>query len=150
MKHSDQQRVNKIYEYASKLTEYVRNNDITREALMTDFSLQWLVTTPLYNIGEHAYNLSAEYKAEHDEIPWSMISGLRHRLVHDYDGTNWEMISEVVFDDIPELLIQLEKRGRRVIYGEFAHRRSLMQRRMTDEGRIDQRSAPTNVAVYGQ
>ena len=109
MKHSDQQRVNKIYEYASKLTEYVRNNDITREALMTDFSLQWLVTTPLYNIGEHAYNLSAEYKAEHDEIPWSMISGLRHRLVHDYDGTNWEMISEVVFDDIPELLIQLEK-----------------------------------------
>ena len=109
MKHFDQQRVNKIYEYASKLTEYVRNNDITREALMTDFSLQWLVTTPLYNIGEHAYNLSAEYKAEHDEIPWSMISGLRHRLVHDYDGTNWEMISEVVFDDIPELLIQLEK-----------------------------------------
>ena len=109
MKHSDQQRVNKIYEYASKLTEYVRNNDITREALMTDFSLQWLVTTPLYNIGEYAYNLSKEYKAEHDDVPWSMISGLRHRLVHDYDGTNWEMISEVVFDDIPELLIQLEK-----------------------------------------
>ena len=109
MKHSDQQRVNKIYEYASKLTEYVRNNDITREALMTDFSLQWLVTTPLYNIGEQAYNLSAEYKAEHDEIPWSMISGLRHRLVHDYDGTNWEMIVEVVFDDIPVLLKQLEK-----------------------------------------
>ena len=39
MKHSDQQRVNKIYEYASKLTEYVRNNNITREALLTDFSL---------------------------------------------------------------------------------------------------------------
>ena len=38
-----------------------------------------------------------------------MISGLRHRLVHDYDGTNWEMIVEVVFDDIPALLKQLEK-----------------------------------------
>ncbi len=109
MKHSDQQRVNKIYEYASKLTNYVHDNNITREALMADFSLQWLVTTPLYNIGEHAYNLSSEYKAEHDDIPWSMISGLRHRLVHDYDGTNWEMIVEVVFDDIPELLIKLEK-----------------------------------------
>ena len=53
MKNSDQERVNKIYEYASKLTKYVRDNDITREALMTDFSLQWLVTTPLYNIGQH-------------------------------------------------------------------------------------------------
>ena len=109
MKHSDQQRVNKIYEYASKLNQYVKDNNITREALMTDFSLQWLVTTSLYNIGEHAYNLSAEYRAEHDDVSWSMISGLRHRLVHDYDGTNWEMIAEVVFDDIPELLIQLEK-----------------------------------------
>ncbi len=108
MKHSDQQRVNKIYEYASKLTQYVRDNNITREALLTDFSLQWLVTTPLYNIGEHAYNLSAEYKAEHDDVPWPMISGLRHRLVHDYDGTNWEMIVEVVFEDIPALLLQLE------------------------------------------
>ena len=73
MKHSDQQRVNKIYEYASKLNRYVKDNNITREALLTDFSLQWLVTTPLYNIGEHAYNLSAEYRAEHDDVSWSMI-----------------------------------------------------------------------------
>ena len=38
-----------------------------------------------------------------------MISGLRHRLVHDYEGTNWQIIVEVVFEDIPALLVQLEK-----------------------------------------
>ena len=38
-----------------------------------------------------------------------MISGLRHRLVHDYEGTNWQMIVEVVFEDLPALLVQLEK-----------------------------------------
>lgn len=38
-----------------------------------------------------------------------MISGLRHRLVHDYEGTNWQMIVEVVFEDIPTLLVQLEQ-----------------------------------------
>lgn len=38
-----------------------------------------------------------------------MISRLRHRLVHDYEGTNWQMIVEVVFEDIPALLVQLEK-----------------------------------------
>lgn len=38
-----------------------------------------------------------------------MISGLRHRLVHDYEGTNWQMIVEVVFEGIPALLVQLEK-----------------------------------------
>jgi len=109
MKYSDQQRINKIYEYASRLNKYVRDNNIARDTLLTDFSLQWLVTTPLYNIGEHAYNLSSEYKSEHSEIPWPMVSGLRHRLVHDYDGINWNMIVEVVFDELPILVEQLEK-----------------------------------------
>ena len=44
---------------------------------------------------------------EHNEIPWSMISGLRHRLVHDYDGTNWNIIADVVFDELPVLVKQL-------------------------------------------
>ena len=109
MKYSDQQRINKIYEYASRLNKYVRDNNIARDTLLTDFSLQWLVTTPLYNIGEHAYNLSSEYKSEHSEIPWPMVSGLRHRLVHDYDGINWNMIVEVVFDELPILVEKLEK-----------------------------------------
>ncbi|MCD8099190.1 MAG: DUF86 domain-containing protein [Oscillospiraceae bacterium] len=30
-----------------------------------------------------------------------MISGLRHRLVHNYEGTNWSIIVEVVFDELP-------------------------------------------------
>ena len=109
MKYTDRQRLQKIYAYAVQLRTAIQEMNITREALLEDVRLQWLVTTPLYNIGEHAYNLSEEYKAEHDDVPWSMISGLRHLLVHDYDGTNWEMIVEVVFDDIPALLMQLEK-----------------------------------------
>jgi len=71
--------------------------------------LQWLVTTPLYNIGEHVYNLSSEYKKAHDEIPWSMISGLRHRLVHDYDGTNWNIIADVVLKELPILIEQIQR-----------------------------------------
>ena len=29
-----------------------------------------------------------------------MVAGLRHRLVHDYDGINWTIIVEVVFSDL--------------------------------------------------
>ena len=71
--------------------------------------LQWLVTTPLYNIGEHVYNLSKDYKDAHRNIQWAMISGVRHRLVHDYDGTNWNIIADVVFDELPVLIDQLKK-----------------------------------------
>lgn len=109
MRYFDQQRIQKIYEYANRLHHYIEDNHISRAALATDFSLQWLVTTPLYNIGEHAYHISDEYKELHSDIPWYMISGLRHRLVHDYDGTNWNIIVEVVFEEIPLLLKQLEQ-----------------------------------------
>ena len=108
MKYSDKQRIQKIFEYAEKLLSYISENDITKEKLLNDYVLQWLVTTPLYNIGEQVYALSDEYKSAHKDIPWSMISGLRHRLVHDYDGTNWNIISAVVFDELPILLKQLE------------------------------------------
>lgn len=109
MRYTDQQRLQKIYEYGSKLLGYIEANSITKEHLLEDFSLQWLVTTPLYNIGEHTYYLSDGYKAEHNEIPWRIISGLRHRLVHDYDGTNWNIIADVVFEELPGLMKQLEE-----------------------------------------
>lgn len=107
MKYSDKQRIQKICDYAEKPLTHINKNEITRDKLIGDYSLQWLVTTPLYNIGEQVYALSEEYKAKHNDIPWSMISGLRHRLVHDYDGTNWNIIADVVFEELPALLSQL-------------------------------------------
>ena len=109
MKYSDQQRLHKIHEYAVKLCNYIRDNNVNKEAVMTDESLQWLVTTPLYNIGEHVYYLTDEFKNAHNDIQWNVVSGLRHRLVHDYEGTNWSIIVEVLFDDLPVFKNQVEK-----------------------------------------
>ncbi|MCD8365460.1 MAG: DUF86 domain-containing protein [Clostridiales bacterium] len=108
MKYSDEQRIRKILEYSEQLSSYIAEKQISREDLIKEFSLQWLVTTPLYNIGEHAYYLSSDYKKQHNNIPWAMISGLRHRLVHNYDGTNWTIIADVVFNELPELIRQLK------------------------------------------
>ena len=36
-------------------------------------------------------------------------SRIRHRLVHDYDGTNWNKIVAVVFDELPVFVNQIEK-----------------------------------------
>ena len=67
------------------------------------------MTTPLYNIGEHAGAFSDGYKKSHHEIEWRIITGLRHRLVHDYEGINWNMIADVVYDELPVFIQQLEK-----------------------------------------
>ena len=109
MKYPDEQRIEKILDYAEKLQKYITENKIGKEKILNEIELQWLVTTPLYNIGEQVYNLSKEYKAEHKNIQWNMISGLRHRLVHDYEGTNWNIICEVIFEELPIFTEQLKK-----------------------------------------
>lgn len=78
---SDKQRIQKIYENAVKLYEYIMGHQIKKADLLTEMPMQWLVTTPLYNIGEYVYNLPNEYKEAHNEIQWAMIAGLRHRLI---------------------------------------------------------------------
>lgn len=109
MKIPDEQRIEKILETARQLQQYLQTNNIKTTDLLTNRHLQWLVTTPLYNIGEQVYHLSADYKSAHGEIKWTMISGLRHRLVHDYEGTNWNIIAKVVFEELPLLIEQIQR-----------------------------------------
>ena len=54
------------------------------------------------------YHLSDAYKAGHSQIPWAKISGLRHRLVHDYDNTNWSLICSILFDVLPQFNRQIQ------------------------------------------
>ncbi len=109
MKSTDEQRVDKILENAEELLKYIAENNLTREDILNKRPLQWLITTPLYNIGEQAYNISDNYKEKHSTIPWRKMAGLRHRLVHNYDGINWNMIVDVVFIDLPELINMLNE-----------------------------------------
>ena len=53
--------------------------------------------------------LSPEFKKANPDIPWSVVSGLRHRLVHDYEGINWSIIVEVVFDEMDDFVKMIEK-----------------------------------------
>lgn len=108
MKYSDIQRVVKIRETTEKLLLYIRQEHITTEMILSSEPIRWTITTPLYNIGEQAYNLSEPFKALYPNIPWSKISGMRHRLVHDYDNTNWSLICTVIFEVLPDFLQELK------------------------------------------
>ena len=101
MKYSDAQRLEKICATTKKLLDYLKCENILREQVLSDETIRWTITTPLYNIGEHVYNLSDAFKDCHPEIPWSKISGLRHRLVHDYESTNWTIICTILYEVLP-------------------------------------------------
>ena len=109
MKYTDEQRIARIKETTSKLLSYIRDAGISEEDVLEKEPVRWTITTPLYNIGEHSYYLSDEFKKAHDNIPWAKISGLRHRLVHDYEDTNWSIICNIIFDILPGFLEDINK-----------------------------------------
>ena len=53
MKKPDQERLKKIISIWSELKSEIAQHEITKEKLTDDQFLQWAVTTPLYNVGEH-------------------------------------------------------------------------------------------------
>lgn len=104
MKKTDVERLRKIVTTWENLSTQISLRGLTREVLLTDEFSQWAITTPLYNIGEQVYQLTPELKAKYPQQPWNAVAGLRHRLVHDYDGINWILIVEIVFDDMPTFI----------------------------------------------
>lgn len=109
MKRDDPYRLSRIVEIGHQLSEVMAQERITRADILDSLKVQWLITTPLYNIGEQAHCVSQEFKEAHPELPWSGVSGMRHRLVHDYEGTNWSLISTIVFDELPEFVDGVER-----------------------------------------
>lgn len=109
MKYSDAQRIEKIRETTQKLLAYIAAEAITPERIFAEEPLRWAITTPLYNIGEHVANLTDDFRATHDQIPWVKIAGLRHRLVHHYEDTNWTVICSIVFHVLPDFLNELDQ-----------------------------------------
>ena len=107
MNKSDKDRLKKIISLWNALNEEIKKRNITQELLLNDQFAQWAVTTPVYNIGEQVYQLTPAFRVDHPEVMWSVVSGLRHRLVHDYEGISWSLIADVIFSDMAPFVEQV-------------------------------------------
>jgi uncharacterized protein with HEPN domain len=45
----------------------------------------------------------------HPDIPCPEIVGLRNRLIHGYDSVDFDILWQIVSDDLPPLIAALEK-----------------------------------------
>lgn len=92
--------------HARETVEFARNHarpDLDSDRKLT-LALERLVTI----IGEAANRVSPTTQAEHSEIPWPQIIGLRNRLTHGYDKVDLDILWTIIQDDLPPLITQLE------------------------------------------
>ena len=60
-------------------------------------------------IGEAASHIPENIRSANPSIPWRMIVATRNRLIHGYLGIDNDTLCSIIRDEIPELLIKLEK-----------------------------------------
>ncbi len=69
-----------------------------------DFASNFMVIEAcLYNIqiiGEAVAQLPDDVKNNNPNIPWSLIKGMRNRLIHEYFGTDLPMVWNVIKNDL--------------------------------------------------
>ena len=77
------------------------------EEFLVDEMAQAAVIRCVEVIGEAARLVSEPTRQRAPEIPWPLITGMRHVLAHDYGTVDLDKVYEVVTEHLPQLLGQL-------------------------------------------
>lgn len=79
------------------------------EAEFADSRLHQMAVVKLIEIiGEAAKRVSEDFRAQHPQIPWAKIAGMRNRLVHDYTNIDVPTVWSTVILHLPQLVRDLE------------------------------------------
>ncbi len=81
----------------------------SRDELATDLQFQDAMIHRLLIIGEASKRVSEPTRKTLTTIPWSAISGMRNRLVHEYDEVDLDVIWDTAVNSLPSLILELEK-----------------------------------------
>jgi uncharacterized protein with HEPN domain len=103
----DLQSLLDMLQSARIIIDYIAGRSQTE--LTTDLQLQDAVIRRLAIVGEAANRVSETMQQTLPNIPWAAIRGMRNRLVHEYDGVNFDIVWDTITNRLPDLILELEK-----------------------------------------
>jgi uncharacterized protein with HEPN domain len=83
--------------------EDIERHRTTRAAFDEDERTQVWMVSRLQIIGEACRRMSSGFQDRHPEIPWRLIIGMRHHLVHGYFEIDPDVVWVAVERHVPEL-----------------------------------------------
>jgi uncharacterized protein with HEPN domain len=84
-------------------------DQISKDEFIQNVQLQDAVIRRLLVIAEAARRVSEITRQERFDISWSEINGMRNRLVHEYDDVDFDIVWDVVQNEIPSLITALKQ-----------------------------------------
>ncbi len=96
-----------ILEASYRIAEYTKN--IEYDEFLEDLKTQDATIRNIEIIGEATKNLSNDFRKKYPIIPWKSLAGMRDKLIHDYFGVNFDIVWEVLKQDLPEVVKEIKK-----------------------------------------
>lgn len=96
----DRERLLDIQEAIERIEKYAAQG---QEAFEQDELIQTWIVHHLQIIGEASRAISSSLRDQHPGVPWTKIIGMRNILVHDYFGTDTDVVWSVVENDLVPL-----------------------------------------------
>jgi len=84
-------------------------NEITYDEFIHDEKTIYAVTRSFEIIGEATKNIPVDIKNTYNQIPWSKISGMRNKLIHEYFGVDLETLWNTIKNRLPEIKQPVEE-----------------------------------------
>jgi len=84
----------------------VRAKHATRESFVMDRTSTEAVLWNLIVLGEVCKRLGEPFHEQNPRLPWRSMIAQRNVLAHGYDIVDWNIIADVVENDIPVLIVE--------------------------------------------
>lgn len=106
-KARDRGRLQDIVEYSHNVIKLIEG--VSFDEFRKDIRTYYAVMKNIEIVGEATYMLTNDFKDAHPAIPWTVIQGMRHVLVHGYASINPDTLYDTALNGIPELCKQIEE-----------------------------------------
>jgi len=93
--------VDDVLSAIAKINRFCKN--ISKDDFMKNELLMDAVVRNLEIIGEAASKLTDSFRKKHNEVEWRKMIGMRNRIIHAYDTVNFEIVWDVIQEDLPAL-----------------------------------------------
>jgi len=60
-------------------------------------------------LGEASTRILPDFQIENPQIPWKRLRGYRNRLIHEYFGVDYQIVWEIIQEDLSDLIGELEE-----------------------------------------
>lgn len=106
-RHEAGLRLRHMLDHAKEAVAMARGR--TRTDLDNDRQLNLSLVRLLEIVGEAAGRVPALERAHYPDIPWPEIIALRNRLIHGYDSVDFDILWQIVNNDLEPLIAAIEK-----------------------------------------